>query len=79
MLIVNAFDFTDSKKLPFAGEVPKVSSDPVAEDYPFAMKIMFNYYIESNALSILRAMYREGVPALWDDASKDMLSCWQAE
>ncbi|XP_037935777.1 uncharacterized protein LOC119669882 [Teleopsis dalmanni] len=31
--------------------------------YPIAMKMMFNYDIQSNALSILRAMYKETVPA----------------
>nr|CAD7572871.1 unnamed protein product [Timema californicum] len=32
-------------------------------DFPFAVKMMFNYDAESNAASILRAMYRETVPA----------------
>jgi len=27
--------------------------------YPLALKMMFNYDIQSNALSILRAMYKE--------------------
>ncbi|XP_017881415.1 serine/threonine-protein kinase PINK1, mitochondrial [Ceratina calcarata] len=31
--------------------------------FPLALKMMFNYDAESNALSILRAMYRETVPA----------------
>ncbi|XP_034656407.1 uncharacterized protein LOC117893703 isoform X2 [Drosophila subobscura] len=31
--------------------------------YPLALKMMFNYDIQSNALSILRAMYKETVPA----------------
>ncbi|XP_055846775.1 serine/threonine-protein kinase Pink1, mitochondrial [Episyrphus balteatus] len=31
--------------------------------YPLAMKMMFNYDIQSNAMSILRAMYKETVPA----------------
>ncbi|GAB0090756.1 serine/threonine-protein kinase PINK1, mitochondrial [Sergentomyia squamirostris] len=31
--------------------------------YPLALKIMFNYDIQSNALSIVRAMFRETVPA----------------
>lgn len=31
--------------------------------YPFAVKMMFNYDIQSNAMAILRAMYRETVPA----------------
>lgn len=31
--------------------------------YPMALKMMFNYDIQSNALAILRAMYKETVPA----------------
>ncbi|XP_051173720.1 serine/threonine-protein kinase Pink1, mitochondrial [Leptopilina boulardi] len=31
--------------------------------FPLAIKMMFNYDAESNAISILRAMYRETVPA----------------
>ncbi|XP_055910372.1 serine/threonine-protein kinase Pink1, mitochondrial [Eupeodes corollae] len=31
--------------------------------YPLAMKMMFNYDIQSNAMAILRAMYKETVPA----------------
>lgn len=30
---------------------------------PFALKMMFNYDIQSNSLAILKAMYRETVPA----------------
>ncbi|XP_060535534.1 serine/threonine-protein kinase Pink1, mitochondrial [Cylas formicarius] len=33
------------------------------EDYPFAIKMMFNYDIQSNAIAILRGMYKETVPA----------------
>ncbi|XP_017073913.1 uncharacterized protein LOC108109755 [Drosophila eugracilis] len=33
------------------------------DNYPLALKMMFNYDIQSNALSILRAMYKETVPA----------------
>lgn len=31
--------------------------------FPFALKMMFNYYAESNAAAIVKAMYREIVPA----------------
>lgn len=31
--------------------------------YPFALKMMFNYDIQSNSMEILKAMYRETVPA----------------
>jgi len=34
-----------------------------SEDFPFAIKMMFNYHAESNAFTILRAMHRETVPA----------------
>ncbi|XP_044751034.1 serine/threonine-protein kinase Pink1, mitochondrial [Coccinella septempunctata] len=32
-------------------------------EYPFALKMMFNYDIQSNSMAILNAMYREIVPA----------------
>lgn len=32
--------------------------------YPLALKMMFNYDIQSNAMAILRAMYRETLPAI---------------
>jgi len=32
-------------------------------EYPFAIKMMFNYHAESNAYTILRAMHRETVPS----------------
>lgn len=31
--------------------------------YPWALKMMFNYDIQSNAMAILRAMYKETIPA----------------
>nr|XP_016937246.1 uncharacterized protein LOC108015346 [Drosophila suzukii] len=40
---------------------PKINSS--VDRYPLALKMMFNYDIQSNALSILRAMYKETVPA----------------
>ncbi|XP_058821204.1 serine/threonine-protein kinase Pink1, mitochondrial isoform X2 [Topomyia yanbarensis] len=33
------------------------------EQYPLALKMMFNYDIQSNAMAILRAMHKETVPA----------------
>eukprot|EP00090_Calanus_glacialis_P017368 TRINITY_DN27057_c0_g1_i5.p1 TRINITY_DN27057_c0_g1~~TRINITY_DN27057_c0_g1_i5.p1 ORF type:complete len:416 (+),score=147.86 TRINITY_DN27057_c0_g1_i5:140-1387(+) len=33
------------------------------QDFPLAVKMMFNYHAESNAFTILRAMHRETVPA----------------
>ncbi|XP_043256267.1 serine/threonine-protein kinase Pink1, mitochondrial [Colletes gigas] len=44
----------------------QINSDDKATDvtaFPLALKMMFNYNAESNALSILRAMHRETVPA----------------
>ncbi|XP_055294768.1 serine/threonine-protein kinase Pink1, mitochondrial [Sitodiplosis mosellana] len=34
------------------------------ETYPLALKMMFNYDIQSNAMAILRAMYKETIPAM---------------
>lgn len=34
------------------------------ETYPLALKMMFNYDIQSNAMAILRAMYKETIPAV---------------
>lgn len=43
------------------------------QKYPLALKMMFNYDVQSNAMSILRAMYKETIPAINkycnDDAS----------
>lgn len=44
----------------------QIKIDDKTEDltvFPLALKMMFNYDAESNALSILRSMYRETVPA----------------
>ncbi|XP_031626056.1 serine/threonine-protein kinase PINK1, mitochondrial [Contarinia nasturtii] len=34
------------------------------ETYPLALKMMFNYDIQSNAMAIVRAMYKETIPAV---------------
>lgn len=39
------------------------SANASLQRYPLALKMMFNYDIQSNALAILRAMYKETVPA----------------
>jgi PTEN induced putative kinase 1 len=39
------------------------SDDANIYHYPWALKMMFNYDIQSNAMAILRAMYKETVPA----------------
>ncbi|XP_075211736.1 PTEN-induced putative kinase 1 [Lycorma delicatula] len=40
-----------------------VKTDEPVSSFPLAVKMMFNYDAESNATSILRAMYRETIPA----------------
>ncbi|XP_046397282.1 serine/threonine-protein kinase Pink1, mitochondrial [Ischnura elegans] len=50
-------------------------SDPLST-FPLAVKMMFNYDAESNALSILRAMHRETVPAQFHISSEE-LSGWE--
>lgn len=47
------------------GKMKKIkteSSDDITK-FPLALKMMFNYDIQSSAMSILKAMYRETVPA----------------
>lgn len=46
-------------------EQPAVTFDTKSHisGFPFALKMMFNFDIESNATSILRAMLRETIPA----------------
>ena len=39
------------------------NSDEKDQTFPLAIKMMFNYHAESNALTILRSMQRETVPA----------------
>lgn len=42
----------------------ETNSDMDMNTYPLALKMMFNYDIQSNAMSILRAMYKETIPAI---------------
>lgn len=49
-----------------------IENDSSLENYPLALKMMFNYETESNAPAILTAMYRELLPARvihFDDSS----------
>ncbi|KAF5297680.1 hypothetical protein FQA39_LY12011 [Lamprigera yunnana] len=46
--------------------------------YPLAVKMMFNYDIQSNAVSILQAMHRETVPA-GQYTHKNNLDAWELE
>jgi hypothetical protein len=45
-------------------------------NFPMAVKMMFNYDAESNATSILRAMYRETVPTKCNLTNEE-LSSWE--
>lgn len=45
------------------------------EQYPLALKMMFNYDIQSNAMAILKAMYKETVPAIKRNLSE--LHSWE--
>ena len=57
----------------------EIAIDRTAQDcsnFPLAIKMMFNYDAESNATSILRAMYRETVPARKYYRSEDLPS-WE--
>ncbi|EDW86407.2 uncharacterized protein Dwil_GK17835, isoform C [Drosophila willistoni] len=61
-------DFVESERLKKEHvreeSVPRPRLEPSSLNrYPLALKMMFNYDIQSNALSILRAMYKETVPA----------------
>lgn len=46
--------------------------------YPLAIKMMFNYDVQSNAMSILQAMYRETLPAR-RYTNKTNLTGWEME
>ncbi|KOC64392.1 Serine/threonine-protein kinase PINK1, mitochondrial [Habropoda laboriosa] len=61
--VVYAAKFNDS---PCSKNENQINIDEKTKDvtaFPMALKMMFNYDTESNALSILRSMYRETVPA----------------
>lgn len=45
------------------------SNEYLISKHPFAVKMMFNYDIQSNAMAILRGMYRETVPASFYQSS----------
>lgn len=40
--------------------------------YPLALKMMFNYDIQSNAMAILKAMYKETIPARNKQTNEDV-------
>jgi len=47
--------------------------------YPFALKMMFNYDIQSNSMEILKAMYRETVPATLHRSNTGEIPDWQVD
>ncbi|XP_076652857.1 PTEN-induced putative kinase 1 [Halictus rubicundus] len=59
--VVYATRFKDSNENKDEPNIDDKTTDVTA--FPLALKMMFNYDTESNAFSILRAMYRETVPA----------------
>lgn len=52
---------TSSEESEFSHEIS--ADDASIYHYPWALKMMFNYDIQSNAMAILRAMYKETIPA----------------
>uniref|UniRef100_A0ABL0EJZ1 non-specific serine/threonine protein kinase n=1 Tax=Rhodnius prolixus TaxID=13249 RepID=A0ABL0EJZ1_RHOPR len=52
-----------------------VPSEPTIS-FPYAMKVMFNYDIESRATAILRSMYCETIPARFHFSKCDSESSW---
>ncbi|KAG5682147.1 hypothetical protein PVAND_011520 [Polypedilum vanderplanki] len=45
-------------------------------NYPWALKMMFNYDIQSNAMAILKAMYKETIPARYRK-KKENIENWE--
>lgn len=60
------------------GELKIDNKTTAVAAFPLALKMMFNYDTESNALSILRAMYRETVPAR-KHINNDELAEWESK
>ncbi|CAH1954231.1 unnamed protein product [Acanthoscelides obtectus] len=52
----------EEPEVPVVQKVVTADTDDINE-FPLALKMMFNYDIQSNAMAILNAMYRETVPA----------------
>ncbi|XP_033337927.2 PTEN-induced putative kinase 1 [Megalopta genalis] len=73
--VVYATKFKDVKEKDEANIDDKTTA---VTTFPLALKMMFNYDTESNALSILRAMYRETVPAR-KHINNDELAEWESK
>lgn len=63
---------TDERK-----QIEAINTNYSIASYPFALKMMFNYDIQSNATAILKAMYRETVPARMYHYGKIGISDWE--
>lgn len=62
--VVYSARLKEQSQLISSPDVPIIETDDTElSKFPYALKMMFNYDAESNALTILRAMYRETVPA----------------
>lgn len=54
---------TETTDSDVATALHQYNAEASIEQYPLALKMMFNYDIQSNAMAILKAMYKETVPA----------------
>lgn len=61
---VEEYLYVQSNENDVIATLHEYNMDATMEKYPLALKMMFNYDIQSNAMSILKAMYKETVPAL---------------
>lgn len=50
--------------------------NPTIYDYPLALKMMFNYDIQSNSMAILKAMHKETIPARYH-AKRNNYDYWE--
>lgn len=61
----NSFDDSEENaSFESIAKMVRIDDPDDMETYPLALKMMFNYDIQSNAMSILRAMYKETIPAI---------------
>ncbi|XP_060068579.1 serine/threonine-protein kinase Pink1, mitochondrial-like [Ylistrum balloti] len=56
---------------------PDPHQEQETDDYNLAIKMMYNYDIESNADAIMCAMLKEAVPARWLTVNQDDNALWQ--
>lgn len=80
--VVYAANFKDTKQRQEEDRKSLTRSKSVLDctitKYPLAVKMMFNYDIQSNAFAILNAMYRETIPARFYYSNAE-LSNWEIE